>query len=153
MSDTGESIPNALIIAKALVKASEGCKLTAYRDSAGVLTIGYGHTGPGVYEGLVISQEQADSLLEADLTIAAHAAVLLSPILAKTTHKQAAIIDFIFNLGAERYAHSTLRRLIDTEQWGAVPAELTKWVWAGGKVLGGLTKRRTAEGNLWQLPD
>ena len=152
MSDTGE-MSGALILAKALVKASEGCRLVAYQDSVGVWTIGYGHTGAGVHAGLIITQEQAEGLLEADLAIAQSGAVSLSPTLSTTVHKQAAIIDFIFNLGAHRYEHSTLRALIDTGHWGAVPAELMKWVWAGGKVLPGLTKRRTAEGNLWQLPD
>jgi lysozyme len=144
--------PDALSIAVALVKASEGCKLSAYQDPAGIWTVGYGHTGPGVFEHLVISQEQADMLLTADLAIAQHAVILLAPILARETHKQAAIIDFVYNEGAGRFHDSTLRNLINGMHWDAVPVELAKWVWAGGKVLPGLVTRRKAEAALWLLP-
>ena len=46
----------------ALTKGFEGLRLTAYRDCAGVLTIGYGHTGPDVAEGMTIHEEQAEEL-------------------------------------------------------------------------------------------
>ena len=49
-----------------LIKSFEGCHLTAYRCPAGVWTIGYGHTA-GVYEGMVITQEQADKFLFEDV--------------------------------------------------------------------------------------
>ncbi len=59
------------ITAEDLVKEFEGCKLTAYRDIGGVLTVGYGHVGKDVSEGLVWTQEQADEALAHDL-LAAH---------------------------------------------------------------------------------
>lgn len=152
MADGSGETPYALQIAEALVKASEGCKLNAYQDSGGVWTIGFGHTGPGVFSGLVVSQEQVDMLLRADLAIAQHAVILLAPILARESHKQAAMIDFVFNEGAGKFHNSTLLRLINSEHWDAVPAELMKWVWAAGKVLNGLITRRKAEAALWQLP-
>ena len=43
-----------------LVKEFEGCRLTAYKDSVGVLTIGYGHTGSDVKPGMTITQARAD---------------------------------------------------------------------------------------------
>ncbi len=49
---------------KNLVKRFEGLRLTAYQDSVGVWTIGYGHTGPDVHPGMTITEEQADELLE-----------------------------------------------------------------------------------------
>ena len=52
----------------ALIKKFEGCKLKAYKCSAGVWTIGYGHTA-GVKEGDVISQPEADKLLEEDIAL------------------------------------------------------------------------------------
>jgi lysozyme len=50
-----------------LIKHFEACKPTMYQCPAGIDTIGYGHTGPDVHPGMVITQEQADALLDADL--------------------------------------------------------------------------------------
>lgn len=149
----GEDTPTALDIAKGMVMASEGCELTAYQDPGGVCTIGYGHTGPGVYPGLKIDQTQAERLLETDLLLAQHAVLSLAPSLYSCIHKQAAMIDFVFNLGARRFHDSTLLKLILNNHWEAVPVELSKWVWDAGKVLPGLVTRRKAEAALWQLPD
>ena len=52
---------------KTRIKNWEGCRLTAYRCQAGVLSIGYGHTGPDVKPGMVITQDQADVLFDADI--------------------------------------------------------------------------------------
>ena len=43
----------------ALIKKFEGCKLKAYKCSAGVWTIGYGHTA-GVKEGDVLVADMTD---------------------------------------------------------------------------------------------
>ncbi len=51
----------------AKIRGFEGCKLEAYRDIHGKWTIGVGHCGAGVTEGLVITQERADQLLASDL--------------------------------------------------------------------------------------
>ena len=50
-----------------LTMSEEGLRLTAYRDAAGVLTIGWGHTGPDVHEGLVWTREQAVEALKGDI--------------------------------------------------------------------------------------
>jgi lysozyme len=50
-----------------LTTTDEGLRLVAYRDSGGVWTIGWGHTGPEVCEGLVWTREQAVAALECDL--------------------------------------------------------------------------------------
>ncbi len=50
-------------------KRLEACRFHAFQDSGGVWTIGYGHTGPDVYEGLVWTQEQCDAALRKDLGI------------------------------------------------------------------------------------
>jgi lysozyme len=54
----------------AQLKLDEGCRLRAYQDSRGVWTIGYGHTGPEVHEGLVWTQAQADAQLLVDVAAA-----------------------------------------------------------------------------------
>lgn len=140
-----------------LVRESEGCRLTAYQDSAGVWTVGYGHTGPDVYEGLVITKQHAEQLLYADMGDAVEGATELCPVLGDMQHisKLAAISDFVFNFGVGRLRTSTLRRLINSGQFDLVPDELRKWVWATNKKTGlkeklpGLIKRRNAEVTLW----
>lgn len=62
-----------------------------------------------------------------------------------TPERLGAIIDFCFNLGESKLRASTLRRRINAAQWSSVPAELRKWVLAGGRRLPGLIARREAE--------
>jgi len=49
------------------IAAEEGCRLEAYRDTLGVWTIGYGHTGPAIVEGVTWTQQQADDQLAQDV--------------------------------------------------------------------------------------
>jgi len=131
-----------------LVALSEGLRLTAYRDSVGVLTIGYGHTGPDVYEGQTITKEEAESLLMRDVHIAeldVHAMVKV-PL---SQHQYDALVDFAFNLGGPALHGSTLLRLLNAGDYAGADAEFKKWDHAGGKVLTGLTKRRAAEAALF----
>ena len=92
----------ALALCQPLTAALEGCRLTAYPDTGGKLTIGYGHTG-GVRAGQVISQETADYLLGQDLDTAADALEKCVPATQLDTildnHERAALYDFAFNLG------------------------------------------------------
>ena len=64
-----------------------------------------------------------------------------------------ALVSFTFNLGAGALQRSTLRRKVNREEHADVPAELMKWVWAGGRKLKGLVKRRQAEASLYQSID
>lgn len=59
-----------------------------------------------------------------------------------------AIADFAYNLGAGRLATSTLRRMVNAENWPRARQELGKWIYGGGKVLRGLVIRRAAEADL-----
>lgn len=129
-----------------LVKAFEGCILTAYRDIAGVLTIGWGHTGKDVYMGQIWTQEQADDELEHDLAGAAALLAIYSPDLANGARE--ALTDFVFNLGIGNYRTSTLRQLVNVQNWVAVKAELLHWDHSNGAVVAGLLRRRQAEAAL-----
>ena len=60
-----------------------------------------------------------------------------------------AICSFTFNLGAGALQRSTLRRKANREEHGAVPREFRRWVWAGGRKLKGLIRRREAEAELY----
>lgn len=92
-----------------------------------------------------ITREEADVRLLQVLPGYTLAALRLSPVLAKHPLKLAAVSSFIFNLGEGRYAASTMRRLINAEQWQAAADEFDKWVYGGGRKLPGLVRRRAAE--------
>lgn len=132
-----------------LVKQFEGCRLTAYQDTAGVWTIGYGHTGLDVQMGLVWTQAVADSTLETDLAQHYSQLLQISPHLAEASSgRQAALTDFVYNLGIGTYERSTLRSAVDMGAWLSVIRNLALWVHSAGKVENGLVRRRQAEIDL-----
>ena len=138
--------PEVLTILVPLVQSSEGCRLESYQDGAGVWTIGWGSTGLDIGPGLTWSQEQADSRLASDL--AAHYSQLLqvSPTLQRASPgRQAALTDFVYNLGIGSYTHSMLRSAVDCAAWQSVCTQLARWTHAGGKVEPGLVTRRNKE--------
>lgn len=140
---------DVLVCLCALIRRFEGLKLSPYRCPAGVLTIGYGHTGSDVtIYTRPISQEKAEALLKNDALYYLKVATKLSPSLLLYPSKQIAIADFCFNLGETRYKASTLRRCINRHHWPAAQEEIAKWVWGGGKKLPGLILRRAAEARL-----
>lgn len=136
----------------ALIKQWEGCRLTAYRDPAGVWTIGYGHTDaagpPRVTPGLTLTQAEAEALLRADLA-RFEAAVEAAVTVPLTDNQFAALVSFCFNVGPANFRRSTLLKRLNAGDDGTVPAELAKWTRAGGKALAGLANRRAAEAGLW----
>jgi lysozyme len=135
-----------LVYLRPLVQSSEGCKLESYQDVAGVWTIGYGHTGVEVVPGLSWSQAQADTQLDVDLGRAYSQLLQVSPSLQRSSaQRQAALTDFVYNLGIGTYQHSMLRSAVDCSAWGNVCVQLAKWVYAGGKIEQGLVTRRNKE--------
>ena len=133
----------------ALTEQFEGLRLTAYQDSVGVWTIGYGHTGPDVYPGLTITQMEAESLLLNDVGTAA-ASVNRLVTVPLTQNEFDALVDFVFNLGTTNFASSTLLKDLNAGNFAAASGEFHKWDHAGGRVLVGLLKRRLGEADLFQ---
>lgn len=141
-----------------LVKASEGCQLRTYLDAVGVPTIGWGHTGKEVKEGLQWTLAQAEAQLAADLQIACeHMLVLVKVSL--TQGQCDALTDFTFNMGAGNLKTSSLLRQLNAGNYDAVPQCLYRvdedggqhgWIYAGGKILPGLVTRRQKEIQLWE---
>lgn len=125
------------------LKKMEGCKLTAYQDTAGVWTIGYGHT-KGVKKGDRITQYQAEQFLREDLAKFEDKVQKYKNI--TTQGRFDAIVDFCYNVGCAKYESSTLKKKI--EAWAKVAdiqREFLKWTYAGGKQLDGLYSRRVWE--------
>lgn len=128
----------------------EGCSLVAYRDVAGVLTIGYGHTGAEVAEGQTITRARARTLLRADLETAAtrlDARIGGAVVEVLTPAQYAALLSFVFNLGAN--TNWTIWKVLKVRRFDEVPPQLMRFVNAGGRVAPGLVKRRAAECALW----
>jgi len=128
----------------------EGCRLAAYRDAAGVPTIGYGHTA-GVRMGDRISQQRAKALLRQDAEAVMRQVRALD--VARTEAQLEALTSFAFNLGIARLRSSTLLKVI--RQGGskqAIQREFKRWVYAGGRKLSGLVKRREWEASHFFAP-
>ncbi len=132
----------------ALTKSFEGLHLEAYRDCAGIWTIGYGHAGPAVSEGQSVSEAQAEKLLEADLGEAV-ACVNHSIQVAISQNQFDAIVDFCFNAGRGNFVQSTLLRKVNAGDFRGAAAQFALWVHAGGEVVAGLVRRRDAEAALF----
>lgn len=130
-----------------LTERFEGCRLTAYRDSRGIWTIGYGHTS-GVYPGMTCTQEQAEAWLAGDVNWAERVVDRLIHV-QLTQGEFDALVDFTFNCGAGNFQHSTLLELINRGDISHAAAEFEKWDHAGGRVVAGLLRRRVAEAELF----
>ncbi len=134
-----------------LTKGFEGLSLSAYADQGGVWTIGYGHTGPGVHAGLIITQEQADAFLESDVA-AAVTAVNRLVTSAINQNQFDALVDFAFNLGIAALSQSTLLRDVNTGNFAAAGPQFLLWDHVHGVVVPGLLRRRQAEETLFNTP-
>jgi lysozyme len=132
----------------ALTKSFEGLHLEAYRDCAGIWTIGYGHTGPGISPGQSISEEEAETLLRADLAEAV-ACVNHAVQVVISQNQFDAMVDFCFNAGRGNFVQSTLLRKVNSGDFRGAAAQFALWVHAGGEVVSGLLRRRNTEAALF----
>ena len=133
----------------ALIRKSEGLRLKAYRDGGGILTIGYGHTGPDVSDGKKITMDEAEALLSTDVTHASDSVLDLTN--GNVSQGQLdALTDFVFNCGAKKLAGSTLLRKHRAGNYTGAATEFCRWVHdARGNIEPGLVKRRAAETHLY----
>lgn len=127
-----------------LTESFEGLRLDAYRDLKGILTIGYGHTGPDVVPGRQITQAQAESLLASDVESAA-SCVNASVTATLTQPEFDSLVDFVFNVGCKAFCKSTLRHLLNLGQYAEAADQFKLWSYASGQVVAGLLRRRLAE--------
>ncbi|MFN9010181.1 MAG: lysozyme [Hyphomonadaceae bacterium] len=131
-----------------LVKSFEGLKLRAYLCPAKVWTIGYGSTGPHVTAGKVITEAQANELLQDDLDRFEKAVTRLVTV-PLTQNQYDALVSFAFNVGISALERSTLLKRVNARLFDQARAEFSKWNRAGGRPLAGLTRRRAAEAALF----
>lgn len=132
---------------KVLIKSFEGVRLTAYHCSAGVLTIGYGHTG-NVKLGQKITQEQADCYLMQDLYKTEQQINKLVRV-SLTQNQYDALCSLVFNIGTGAFNKSTLLAKLNKGDYHGASEEFKRWNKVGGIVNAGLVRRRQAEEDLF----
>lgn len=134
----------------ALIEEFEGFAAMPYHCPAGLLTVGYGHViRPGEAADYPWSITRARTVLAVDVQVA-EAAVRRLIHVRLGQGQFDALVSFTFNLGAGRLQMATLRQVVNRGEHAAVPAQLARWVYAGGRVLPGLVRRRAAEIKLYQ---
>jgi lysozyme len=128
------------------IHGKESCELKAYRDSGGVWSIGWGHTGPDVHEGLVITQEQADELFRKD---AAEFVRLVNLSLKVPVHQAQynALLSLTYNGGIKKDLFAAVNKCGTQEE---IRAQFMRWVRdRRGTTLRGLKIRRTQEADMF----
>lgn len=131
-----------------LIKSFEGLRLKTYRCAAGVLTVGYGHTGPDVHPNTHITLQEAEALLKGDLDqFEAGVEKAVGP---NTTDNQfAALVSLAYNIGLGAFLRSTVLRQHRAGNYKLAAASFLMWVKGGGRTLPGLVRRRAAERALY----
>ena len=129
------------------IKEFEGFSSTAYTCAGGVVTIGYGHTR-GVKITDRCTRSEAERWLREDLAPVEAYVNKIGQV--KTQGQFDALVDFAYNLGLGKLESSTLLRKIKAGAPVAeIQAEFRRWVYAKGKKLKGLVKRREWEARRW----
>lgn len=131
-----------------MIRFFEGKTNKAYQDTAGVWTIGYGHTN-GVKAGATATDDEIEQWLADDVATAEK--IVNAQELALLNQSQFdALVDFVFNVGGGNFQKSTLLKKIKNDPTdSAIYDEFLRWVFAGKQKLVGLVRRRTEEANLY----
>lgn len=132
-----------------LLKAFEGFSAEVYICPAGVRTVGYGHVvRAGERFATPLLPQQAEELLRTDVEIFEKQMVDLVEV-EVGQNQWDALVCFVFNVGVAAFKRSSLLRKINDEDFQGAGVEFGRWVYAGGKILPGLVKRRAAEAALF----
>ena len=140
------------INARRIKEYFEGREYKAYPDPGSKnghpWTIGVGHTGPEVKEGLVWNDQQIDSAFDKDcekFEKIANAAVNVT----LNQWQFDALVCLIFNIGEVAFKKSTLLRKLNAGDFSGAQAEFVRWCFNDGKKMLGLYRRRYAEARLF----
>ena len=129
------------------IKSFEGERLKAYQCSAGVWTIGVGHT-KGVKPNDRVTKEESRKLFAQDLITFKFE--MLPLVKVDVTQGQfVALLSFVFNLGITSFKTSTLLKKLNQGDYVGASNEFLRWKFANGKVVEGLLNRRKAEKALF----
>ena len=130
-----------------IIKKHEGLKTKAYKCPAGKWTIGYGHTN-NVRPDDVITEAEATELLIKDVF---NSEGVINRLVHKTLNQAQfdALVSFVFNVGVGNFQKSTLLRKINEGDFAGAAQQFSRWVYAKGRKLPGLVKRREEEKQLF----
>ncbi len=131
-----------------LIRHFEGFRSKPYLCPANYLTIGVGHLITESEKFDEITEEEGDELLRKDLT-KSEGSVLRLLTVPLEDNQYDALVSFVFNLGGGALQRSALRRKVNRGEHGDVPDEFRKWIFAGGRKLKGLVRRRETEAILY----
>lgn len=113
------------------LKRDEGFRSTAYRDTLGYWTIGYGHHDGEIASGDVITQDEAETLLDKDIKDAAERLVKLFPFVVKLDEvRLAALTNMSFQLGNKIKQFKVSMPLIEQGRYSEAAVTLLKSLWA-----------------------
>lgn len=139
---------------KELIMQFEGCKLTAYQDSVGIWTIGYGNTfyedGTPVKKGDIITHNRAIELF--NLIVKKFEVSVDELVISNVNQNQFdAMVSLAYNIGLGNFKSSSLLKMVNkSPNDNTIYLQFLRWNKANGKVLEGLTRRRMAESNLYK---
>lgn len=109
-----------------LLSLREGVRTKAYRDVKGIWTIGVGHTGPEVVEGLVWTYDQIRDALRKDVSIAEKA--INGTVRVQLTQNQFdALVSFVFNVGVGAFTRSTLLKVLNQGNYSEAANQFDRW--------------------------
>ena len=151
------AVAAVLVLAASIAAYWEGYSPTGYSDPVGIPTVCWGHTGPDVRVGMVMSLEQCREVFNKDLLTAARAVerCITKPL---SLGQAAAFTSFTFNVGGRAFCSSTLVRLFNQGRETEACEQMSRWVFAKGVRLRGLERRRVSEVSMclygtWTPPD
>ena len=146
----GNPLAGALSIAAVLASTFEGHRPQPYRDVTGIPTVCYGHTGRDI-QSRSYTQAECDALLQVDMLTAAHGVqgCVTAPMSVNTL---ASYTDLTYNIGIPRFCRSSVARLANARDHNGSCKAILMYVYAGGKKLRGLVRRRQSEYQLCMRP-
>ena len=133
-----------------LIKKHEGYRKLPYRDAAGILTIGYGHSiVPGKDDFIrSMTPEVAEQVLREDVKIA-ESCIDKNVTVPLNQNQYDALVSFIFNIGCPKFIKSTLLAKLNKLDYKGASQEFVKWSFVDGIFKNGLHSRRFAEMRLF----
>ncbi|MBX7459568.1 lysozyme [Qipengyuania sp. YG19] len=141
-----------------LIKSFEGLELEAYPDPATggkPYTVGRGATldmdGKPFELGQRITIGQAERLFDKDTDRFEAAVEKLAPV--ATDNQFAALVSLAFNVGDANLAKSTLLKLHNAGDYAGAAEQFGRWIYANGRPMKGLVRRRAAEAELYRKAD